>query len=79
MYESLSDYFLSMDINRELLHRLTSVAAGSWDTLPHSPGLFVMLPMLGLSHKDGYRHIFAISVTIPTIVVIGLLLLTVFI
>lgn len=73
MYESLSQHFIASGVNLGVLHRLTSIAAGSLDTLPHSPGLFVMFPALGLTHKDAYKHVFVISVVIPGITVITLL------
>jgi len=69
MYESLADHFTSLGINLNILHRLTSLAAGSLDTLPHSPGLFLMLPYLGLTHKKAYKHVFATSVLVPALVV----------
>ena len=70
MYQSLADTFLSSGCNLEILHRLTSIAAGGLDTLPHSPGLFLMFSVLGLNHKNAYRHVFACSVCIPVLVVI---------
>ena len=38
--------------------------------LPHSPGLFLMFSVLGLNHKNSYRHVFACSVCIPVLVVV---------
>ena len=70
MYQSLADTFISSGGNLEILHRLTSIAAGGLDTLPHSPGLFLMFSVLGLNHKNAYRHVFACSVAIPVIVVV---------
>ena len=70
MYQSLSDTFVSSGCNLNILHRLTSIAAGGLDTLPHSPGLFLMFSVLGLNHKNAYRHVFACSVVIPVIVCI---------
>lgn len=67
---SLTDYFVASGCNLDVLHRLMAVAAGSLDTLPHSSGLFLTLPLLGLTHKNSYRHIFWISVVFPAIVVI---------
>lgn len=72
MYQSLSDYFMASGCNLGVLHRLTSIAAGSLDTLPHSPGLFLMFSVLGLNHKNAYRHVFACSVCIPAFVCIVL-------
>ena len=42
----------------------------SLDTLPHSSGLFLVYDLLGLTHKNAYRHSFATSVVIPLFVTI---------
>lgn len=68
-FEALSDYFISSGANLGVLHRLMSIPAGGLDTLPHSPGLFLMMSVLGLNHKNSYRHVFVISVLIPVITV----------
>lgn len=68
MYQSLTDTFVNSGCNLSVLHRLTAIAAGGLDTLPHSPGLFLMFSVLGLNHKNAYRHVFACSVCVPVIV-----------
>ncbi len=68
MYSSLSDTFLSSSANFGVLHRLTSISAGALDTLPHSPGLFLMFSVLGLNHKSAYKHVLVCSVLIPLII-----------
>jgi len=68
--EALADNFLASGANMQTLHRLMAIAAGGLDTLPHSPGLFLMMSVLGLNHKNSYKHVFVISVVIPVITVI---------
>ncbi|MBR0085611.1 MAG: GntP family permease [Lachnospiraceae bacterium] len=68
MYGAMADYFVNSGCNLSILHRLTSIAAGSLDTLPHASGLFLTFQFYGLQHKDGYRHIFWTSVFIPLVV-----------
>jgi H+/gluconate symporter-like permease len=70
LLQNLGDYFLASGANLQVLHRLISVAAGSLDTLPHVSGIFLMLSVLGLTHKEGYHHMFWTTVIIPLIVVI---------
>lgn len=67
---SLSEYFISSGCNLGVLHRLMAIAAGSLDTLPHSAGLFLVLQVLGLNHKNSYIHMFVTSVLIPAVTVI---------
>ena len=70
MYETMAPTFLASGANLPVLHRLVAIASGSLDTLPHSSGLFLVYDMLGLNHKNAYRHSFATSVAIPMIVTV---------
>ncbi|MDR0389075.1 MAG: hypothetical protein LBH73_03325, partial [Spirochaetaceae bacterium] len=70
MLQSIGDYLIQSGANLEVLHRLISVAAGSLDTLPQSPGIFLTLAMLGLTHKEAYKHLFWTTLVIPLILVI---------
>jgi H+/gluconate symporter-like permease len=65
---SLAENFISSGVNLEVLHRLTAISADALDTLPHSPGLFLTLAVLGLTHKTAYKHVFACSTIVPLIV-----------
>lgn len=70
MYETMAPVFISSGANLGVLHRLIAIASGSLDTLPHSSGLFVVYQVLGLNHKNAYRHTFATSVVSPLLVTI---------
>lgn len=70
MYETMAPTFIASGANLGILHRLIAIASGSLDTLPHSSGLFVVYQVLGLNHKNAYRHTFATSVVAPLIVTI---------
>lgn len=71
MYETMAPVFIASGANLEVVHRLVAIASGSLDTLPHSSGLFVVYQVLGLTHKNAYRHTFAVSVAAPLIVTIA--------
>lgn len=71
--QALSETYLASGANLEILHRITAMFAGTIDTLPHSPGLFLMFAYLGITHKEGYRFVLFGTVLIPTFV--GLLIL----
>ena len=68
MFSAFSESFLASGANLAMLHRLVSIAAGALDTLPHSPGIFLTLAVLGLTHKNAYKHIFVTTVVIPSII-----------
>lgn len=70
MYDSLGKTFLAAPVNLPVLHRLSSISASALDTLPHSPGLFLMFAVLGLNHKTAYKHVFVCSIMIPLIVTV---------
>lgn len=67
---SMSDYFINSGCNLNILHRLMAISAGSLDSLPHASGLFIMLAGLGLTHKEGYKHVFVTTVVAPAVVAI---------
>jgi len=71
MYETMAPVFIASGANLQIVHRLVAIASGSLDTLPHSSGLFVVYQVLGLTHKNAYRHTFAVSVVAPLLVTIA--------
>jgi len=68
MYSSMAESFIASGVDLEVLHRLTAISADALDTLPHSPGLFLTFAVLGLTHKDAYKHVFACSTIIPLLI-----------
>jgi H+/gluconate symporter-like permease len=52
----------------ETFHRLTAIAAGGLDTLPHVGGVFLVLTVYQVTHKETYKQIFVTSVLIPTVI-----------
>ena len=45
----------------EILHRVASMASGGMDTLPHNGAVITLLAVCGLTHKESYKDIFAIT------------------
>jgi len=45
----------------EILHRVASMASGGLDTLPHNGAVITLLAVCGLTHRDSYKNIFAIT------------------
>ena len=79
---TMADSFIagaeSAGISLEVLHRIASMASGGMDTLPHNGAVITLLAVTGLTHKDSYRDIFAITVikTLAVFVVIATYYLT---
>lgn len=68
--KALGEQYVAMGADPAILHRLTAIAAGGLDTLPHCGGIFILLGALGLTHKQSYKQIFVVSVAIPIIATI---------
>ena len=60
-------------IPMEVLHRVAAMASGGMDTLPHNGAVITLLAVTGLTHRQAYKDIFAITIikTIAVVVVIG--------
>ncbi len=61
-------------IPMEVLHRIASMASGGMDTLPHNGAVITLLAVTGLTHRQAYKDVFAITIikTMAVFVVIGL-------
>ncbi|MBS7457579.1 GntP family permease [Coralloluteibacterium stylophorae] len=65
-------------IPMEVLHRVAAMASGGMDTLPHNGAVITLLAVTGLTHRQAYGDIFAITVikTLAVFTIIGLFYLT---
>jgi len=65
-------------IPMEVLHRVASMASGGMDTLPHNGAVITLLAVTGLTHRQSYKDIFAITClkTAAVFVVIAVYYLT---
>ncbi|MCK6258386.1 GntP family permease [Fictibacillus sp. KIGAM418] len=63
-----------LGIDPEVLHRVASMASGGMDTLPHNGAVITLLAVTGLTHKQSYIDIFAMTLikTIAVFFVIAL-------
>lgn len=60
----------SANIRPELLHRVASMAAGAFDTLPHNGAVITLLTITKLTHRTSYYDIFIVAVVFPAIATI---------
>ncbi len=62
----------------DVVHRVASMASGGMDTLPHNGAVITVLAVTGLTHRQSYKDIFAITAikTLTVFVVIGFYALT---
>jgi H+/gluconate symporter-like permease len=62
----------------EVFHRVASMASGGMDTLPHNGAVITLLAVCGLTHKQSYKDIFAITLikTMAVFLIIGVYYIT---
>ena len=62
---AMADTFMqaaaAANIPPEVLHRVAAMASGGMDTLPHNGAVITLLAVTGLTHRQSYRDIFAIT------------------
>jgi len=62
---AMSDTFIrsaeAADIPPEVMHRVAAMASGGMDTLPHNGAVITLLAVTGLTHRQAYGDIFAIT------------------
>jgi H+/gluconate symporter-like permease len=74
---AMSDTFIAnaqaAGIPLEVFHRVASMASGGMDTLPHNGAVITLLAVCGLTHKQSYKDIFAITLikTVAVFLIIG--------
>ena len=61
MAEQFKAAALVAHIPTEVLHRVAAMAAGGMDTLPHNGAIITLLAITGLTHRQSYADIFAIT------------------
>lgn len=68
----------AVGIPMEVMHRIASMASGGMDTLPHNGAVITLLAVCGLTHRQSYGDIFAITAvkTLAVFFVIGFYYLT---
>ncbi|MCC7635348.1 GntP family permease [Stenotrophomonas rhizophila] len=61
-------------IPMEVLHRVAAMASGGMDSLPHNGAVITLLMVTGLTHRQAYKDLFAVTLikTLAVFVVIGI-------
>lgn len=72
---SFAQHYLDAGVNPETLHRVVTVASGALDSLPHCGAIITFLTVTGITHKEGYKDIAAVTVVIPAIATVAVVLL----
>ena len=74
---AMSDQFIAAaneaHIPLEVLHRIAAMASGGMDTLPHNGAVITLLAVTGLTHRQSYKDIFAVTCLKTTAVFVAIL------
>jgi H+/gluconate symporter-like permease len=62
-------------INPEILHRVSALASGGFDSLPHNGAVITLLAICGLTHRESYADVGMVSVVIPLVGLVTVLVL----
>ncbi len=65
--QSLAPHYLEMGVSPEILHRIAAIASGGLDSLPHCGAVIATFVIMGLTHREAYKDMFAVTVAIPVI------------
>ncbi|TVQ84726.1 MAG: GntP family permease [Micavibrio sp.] len=72
--QTLGDSYLAAasaaNIAPELLHRVTAIATGGLDSLPHNGAVVTLLGICGLTHREAYKDIFMVAVLFPILALV---------
>ncbi|MGU9978396.1 GntP family permease, partial [Phreatobacter sp. HK31-P] len=66
---------LAAGVSPDLMHRVTSLATGSLDALPHNGAVVTLLTICGLTHREAYGDIAVVAVLIPAIALVAVIAL----
>lgn len=62
MGEKYAQAAAQYNIPPEVMHRIIAMASGGMDSLPHNGAVITILAVTGLTHKQSYRDIFAVTI-----------------
>lgn len=65
--KTIGPKYLEMGVNPEVLHRISSIASGGLDSLPHSGAVITLLMVMGMTHKEGYKDLGVVTLVIPIV------------
>ncbi len=76
--ETFRDLAEAQGISLELMHRVTTLASGGFDALPHNGAVITLLAICSLSHRQSYKDIAVVAVAIPVLALIVVIALGTF-
>jgi H+/gluconate symporter-like permease len=77
--ETLMPKYQALGIHPEFLHRIVTMASGTFDAMPHNGVIITTLAVAGLTHRQAYRHVWwghvvATFIAMLVVIPVGLLI-----
>jgi H+/gluconate symporter-like permease len=72
------DWAAAVNMSPDILHRVAAIASGGLDTGPHNGAIITLLAVCGLTHRQSYPDIFAITILKVAMVGIALAFVAIF-
>lgn len=62
-------------VSLDAMHRVTAVASGALDALPHNGAVITLLTVCKISHREAYGDVFIVACAIPMLALVVLIAL----
>lgn len=72
------DWAATVGMTPDVLHRMAAIASGGLDTGPHNGAIITLLAVCGMTHRQSYPDIFAMTILKTLMVVIALVFYSIF-
>ena len=59
----------------DTMHRVTAVASGALDALPHNGAVITLLSVCGVSHRQTYADVFVVAVAAPLVALAAIIVI----
>lgn len=73
--QTLGDTYLELaeaaGVSPALMHRVTAIATGGLDALPHNGAVITLLSICRLSHREAYLDVFMVAAAGPLLALLG--------
>ncbi len=62
-------------VSLDAMHRVTAVASGALDALPHNGAVITLLSVCGVSHRKAYADVFVVAVAAPLVSLVAIIII----
>jgi len=69
--KTLGQTYLDLGLDPGMFHRISAIASGGLDSLPHNGAVVTMFMLMGTNHKASYKYVFVIMCLIPLMTAAG--------